>query len=256
MSLSGLKVLVTRPQHQAKSLCLAIENVGGIALPFPVIEIKPAQDTQALQDCAAQLVQYDLAIFISANAVTQALPFLTSNPAFKQLKVAAVGKQTARQLQLQGKAVAIVPQKNFNSEALLALPELQSVRGQRIVIFRGENGRETLAQTLRERGASVTYITAYRRQIPQINLDDCPQIAQGHFDLSIVTSVEGLLNLFELLQHADWLRHKPILTLSQRIADKARQSGVKAPVFVSTGASDTHLLTALASFYQKIPSKE
>ena len=169
LPLAGLGILVTRPAHQADRLCELIKQAGGRALRFPVIEILPPHDTAPLAALIDTLDDADIAIFISANAVEHGLALLRARrdlPA--ALKLAAIGRSTGAALRATlGRGPDICPAERFDSEALLALEAMQKVHGKRIVIFRGEGGREVLAETLRARGATVEYADVYRRARPK-----------------------------------------------------------------------------------------
>ncbi len=256
MELAGLKIVVTRPAHQAQNLCARIEAAGGRALLFPVIEIAETEDKQALTDCIKRLDEIDTAVFVSANAVNKALPqILAERELPARLKLAAVGQSTARALAAQGVQPALVPDKQFNSEGLLALDALQAhaIRGRQLVIFRGEGGRELLADTLKQRGAQVSYVNVYRRVKPRVNFSEFPWISQEEnpkaagngVDIIIVTSGEGLENLFDLLRSPAWLLRKKLLVISERMRALAQSLGVKTPPVVASRASDAGLFEAL-----------
>ena len=164
-------VLITRPRHQTDELCALITAAGAEVVYFPVLEIVPLldngqsgnQDSIRNSTSAAtiigQLDSVDIVIFISANAVEQGDVRVRQQrghwPAHLQLAV--VGRGSARALGHVGLKADICPEHGFDSEALLALPLMHQVQGKRIVIFRGQGGRETLAAELRRRGAQVDY---------------------------------------------------------------------------------------------------
>ena len=123
--LEGVNVVVTRPAHQAEALCQLLEAQGAGTVRFPVMEIVEPQDKNTLLGIIDRLADFDLAIFISPNAVNCAIPLIKSRTGFPQhLLVAAVGRGSARALEKAGRPADIFPQQFFNSEALLALPEL------------------------------------------------------------------------------------------------------------------------------------
>ena len=127
-------------------------------------------DDAPLRALIARLPQFQLAIFISPNAVQhgmQAIQRAGGLPA--ALQVATVGFGSASALHDYGVKV-IAPQLRFDSEALLALPEMQQVRDKRVAIFRGDKGRELLGDTLASRGATVEYVTCYHRSKPQLDV--------------------------------------------------------------------------------------
>ena len=201
LELSGLTLVVTRPVHQAEILCQSITESGGDVVRFPVIEIVSSSNSKRFRNLLARLNEFDIAIFISANAVNQTFDddnIKVNWPAI--IKIAAVGKATAKALRLHKLEVNLVAPEPFNSEALLTLAEFQDVSGKNIVIFRGEGGREHLAETLKQRGAKVEYAECYQRVIakrdPTMIFAAWSAERQMAF---IVTSNEGLENLVKLL---------------------------------------------------------
>ncbi len=238
--MKDLRVLVTRPAEQAHDLCAKIDAAGGIAIPFPVL---------AIEALAANFNGVaDIAIFTSANAVKYGLPLLSAQEKAGRIKFAAVGAKTAQVLAEAGSPPTIAPPAQFDSEGLLALPALQTeqVGGQNIAIFRGIGGREVLAQTLRQRGANVTYVEVYQRVRPRIDVANYPWIANGNVDAIIVTSGEGLMNLFTMLNDALWLRDKAFVVISPRVGELATARGISR-VYCAKRADDEGLFEVLAN---------
>lgn len=233
MQLKGINILVTRPQHQAQNLCDLIHQQGGTTLLLPTLEIIPLSVNP--QDLPSQI---DKAIFISANAVTYGLPYL-QHINLKQL--IAIGKKTAQTLNKQTTQTILTAPAPYNSEALLQQPELQDLSGQHIIIFRGQGGRDLLANTLQQRGANVSYVNVYHRQQPII---DTNWLKYESIDIIIVTSGESLQNLFSMLKQYTWLKTTPLVTMSQRVTDLAHQY-TQATVLTAPVASDQGLVAAL-----------
>jgi uroporphyrinogen-III synthase len=164
---------------------------------------------------------------------------------------AAVGQGTLRALAAHGVGGCIAPTERFDSEALLALPELaaERVAGRRIAIFRGDGGRELLADTLRERGASVDCITCYRRSGPSHGL--VPLLAAwrgGQLDALTVSSSEGLRYLVDLLDAEGFafLQKTPLFVPHARIAENARALGLSN--ILLTDAADAGILAGLLAY--------
>ncbi len=150
--LAGRGVLVTRPAAQAEPLCRLIEAAGGRAIRFPTIAIEPAADAGT----RARLAEpWDLLYFVSPNAVEQALALVPDGRWPRVSWVAAVGRGTAKALEAAGRAPDLVPSERYESEALLAMPELADMRGRRVLIVRGEGGRGLFAEAMTARGAEV-----------------------------------------------------------------------------------------------------
>jgi uroporphyrinogen-III synthase len=254
--LAGRAVVITRPERQAAGLASLIESAGGRALRFPTIEIEPIR-TPALDAVLGGLVTYDVAIFISRNAVAQGLARTRERgagwpPGPPGPVAAAIGAGTRRALEAEGFAAVIAPEGPADSEALLAEPALANVSGKRIVIFRGEGGRETLAAELRARGATVDYAECYRRVAPGTDLR--PLIAQwsrGEVDAVTVSSGEGLANLAARLGEAvrPFLSAVPVFVPHPRVAQQALLLG-GADVVVS-GTADEDVLAALVAYFRR-----
>ncbi|MBE0623074.1 MAG: uroporphyrinogen-III synthase, partial [Burkholderiales bacterium] len=169
------------------------------------------------------------------------------------LRVATVGRGSERELERHGYTGIIAPAERFDSEGLLDLPELKEMAGKRVVIFRGEGGRELLGETLAARGATVEYAECYRRGRP--NADPAPLLdlcARGELAAFTVTSSEGLANLRDMLGEAglQCLKGTPLFAPHERIAAAARALGVHTVVL--TGPGDEGLVAAMAAFFVKV----
>ena len=251
--LAGRRIVVTRPAGQAGHLADAIEREGGVAVLFPVLAIHDVEDAAPLAAVAARIENFDLAIFISPNAVTRALAAITAQrPWPMNTRVAAMGKSSERELARFGLSTVIAPVGRFDSEALLELPEMRQVAGQRVVIFRGDGGRELLGETLAARGATVEYVACYRRGKPA--LDAAPLLklwARGELDAITATSSEGLRNLFEMVGSSGqtWLSTTPLLVPHARIAEAAAELGLIS--VTTTGPGDAGLLAGLMAHFAK-----
>ena len=215
-SLKGLGVLVTRPRAQAAELMAAIEDRGGAAISFPVIEIAPRNAADIAADVAA-LPPPDIALFVSRNAVYHGLEY--AGDALK----GATGPTTAAAIESAGVGVDIKPASGYDSESLLAEPELQDVAGKQVWIIRGGDGRELLSSTLTERGASVHYLSVYERRLPENSRRSLDEIEaawrDGRINVITIMSVETLCNLINLLP--GWclrqLETVPLVTPSARV---------------------------------------
>lgn len=247
--LQGLQVLVTRPAHQAEAFCSALEHDGARAIRFPAIAIGPPPDARAVAEVAAGLADFHLAIFISANAVQRGLPRLCPDGNWPAgTAIAAIGSRTAEELAAWGLRVDLVPATGHNSEALLALPGLADLQARRVLIVRGDGGREALATTLRERGAEVVYAEVYRRELPQSDVAALLRTWGEHgLDLVTVTSGQTLRNLWQLLgpDGQPLLQSTPLLLASEAVRRVALELGCRGPLEVADDATDAAMLAAL-----------
>ncbi|MDO8437246.1 MAG: uroporphyrinogen-III synthase [Nitrosomonadaceae bacterium] len=249
--LTGITILVTRPAHQADNLATAIRAAGGNPVLFPVLEIREVKDSRPLLDLIARLDEFDLAIFISPNAVNKAMNLILTQRALPAgLRIAVVGQGSARELKQFGVSEVIAPTTRFDSEALLEMAELQQIQGKRVVIFRGDGGRELLGDTLVKRGATVKYAECYSRVRPDTDIAPLLQAwASNALHAIVVTSSEGLRNLFDMVGDAgqSWLRKTPLFVSHERIAQMAKKFGCAE--VISTAAGDEGLLQGLSDYF-------
>lgn len=222
-------MLVTRPAGQADALARAIEERGGVAFRFPTIEILPPPEPDIVRGQLARIGEADFAIFVSANAVTQAHALLGPAKIPERVRLAAVGNATADALRLQGYGNILSPAGRQDSEGIAALPAFATVRGRRVVILRGAGGgREWLAETLAARGADVHYIECYQRA--PARADPAPlhmALARGGISVVTVTSIETLDALMRMVGEGARaaLVGLPIVCASARIGAHARSLG-------------------------------
>jgi uroporphyrinogen-III synthase len=220
--LAGLGVLVTRPARQAAPFAQKLTLLGAAPVVFPAIAILPPSEPAPLTAALAALDRYDAVVFVSANAVEFGAPPAGRWP--PRLCAYAPGPATAEALAAVGVADIRIPATTPDSEGLLALPSLQSVAGQRVLVLRGDGGRDLLADTLRARGATVDQLACYRRVRPA-NADGLVEAFRGgRIAVATVTSSEGIDNLWALLDAATrstW-RRCPTFAPHPRIAAHAR----------------------------------
>ena len=234
--LSGIGIAITRPAEQAKKLCALIEQAGGTPILFPLIEITPLKDYSQFETAISDIETFDWAIFISSNAVQNGMPRLIKHGIPHTLKFAAIGPVTATELQSFGVKEVLVPKDRFDSESLLTMPEMTNVAGKKILIVRGVGGRDVLAETLKARGAQVTFAECYQRINPQTN---CDLLAQLWTDKKlhgiVVTSSEAMRHLLDLAGDDEWLGNVTLFVNHARIAELPLQLGLKVKVADALG---------------------
>ena len=239
--LTGIGIAITRPIDQAKKLSALITEAGGTPILFPLIEITPLADYGQFETVISDINDYDWAIFISSNAVQNGMPRLvkagiTKEGIFGSLKFAAIGPVTATELQCFGVKDVLIPQGRFDSESLLALPEMTNVFSKKILIVRGVGGRDVLAETLKARGAQVTFAECYQRINPQTNCDLLAQLwAEKNLHGIVVTSSEAMRHLLDLASDAEWLRNVTLFVNHARIAELPLQMGLNVTVADALG---------------------
>ena len=243
-ALAGVRVMVTRPAHQAESLCRLIEAAGGTAVRLPLRPIEPAsQPGDAERRLKAEshgVPAHDTWIFTSANAARYAAPMIDRWPP----RVVAIGLATADALAIAGAAASATPLSGSTSEDLLAMPEFAALEGRRILIVTGEGGRDLLEQELAARGASVARAAVYRR-VPLPYPPETVAASLRKTDIIVVTSGDALAHLVRLVPEGSRasLVRKPLVVPSARVVEKARELGFAAPR-LAAAVSDAALCAA------------
>ena len=244
--LAGMGIAITRPVDQAKKLSAFISAAGGTPISYPLIEITPLNDYRHFESVISQIDQYDWAIFISSNAVQNGMPRLNKQGIPPQLQFAAIGPVTATELQSFGIHNVLTPASHlqtsdekkvrFDSESLLALPEMQAVQGKKVMLFRGIGGRDVLAETLKSRGATITFAECYQRINPQTHCKILARLwAESKLHGMVITSSEAMRNLLDIAGDAVWLKNITLFVNHARIAELPLQMGLKVKVAGTPG---------------------
>jgi uroporphyrinogen-III synthase len=226
--------------------------LGATPYVFPTIIIEPPADAAPLKEALANLSRYHAAIFVSPSAAEMTIAPMSSAPIAlpPSVHVYAPGPGTAEALGARGVNNVQIPETSFDSEGLLELPSLQakSVAGRRIVIFRGNDGRELLREALENRGAIVNTITAYHRRPPNTSPAGLVELLRAKKLTAIsAMSSDAVANLVKFVpaterQHLFALM---IYASHTRIAETATRLGFRN--VVTTEAGDAGLIAALLS---------
>ncbi|MEP5567083.1 MAG: uroporphyrinogen-III synthase [Halioglobus sp.] len=243
-------VLVTRPAGQGQALLQSLRDVGCEPVQHqPMLELEPLTELPPNQhQHLLDLDLYQHIIFISANAVRFGLERIDDY--WPQLPAGvhwyAIGGTTAKLLQQRGLR-PLVPAEEINSEGLLELAQLKEVAGQRVLIVKGLGGRETLRETLGNRGAKVDELACYQRICPRLAPGALAQMmSRQATDVVMISSGEGLSNMLTLLSDKESTNFRDIglIVPSPRVAALARQAGFN-DVVTAANASDAAMLQAL-----------
>lgn len=249
-------VVVTRPVAQAAELLARLGALGRDAVLFPLLEIHPLPDRTVLRSALAGLQDCALAAFVSPNAIDAVFAELPAWPA--GVPIAVMGEGSRRALAAHGltEANAVIHSPHgprTDSETLLDVLDLAALRGRKVMVLRGESGRELLADRLRDAGAEVMQVAAYRRSAPIL---DEARKAQLQTLLArkndwIVTSSEALRNLEQMARQLSKddavakMQQQRLFVPHARIAETARAAGF--PDVHMSASGDEALLGALQS---------
>ncbi|MHC8307965.1 uroporphyrinogen-III synthase [Pseudomonas sp. PB3P13] len=247
--MTGWRLLLTRPAQESAVLGSILAEAGIFSSSLPLMETHPLAVSATMREVVEHLERYCAVIVVSKPAARIALALVAELGAqVPAVQWFSVGAATAQILENQGLTVCF-PAEGDDSEALLEMSELREAvakSGSRVLILRGEGGRELLAERLRELGANVDYLELYRRELPQYAPTTLPErIEAERLNGLVVSSGQGFEHLHQLAGDA-WprLAQLPLFVPSPRVAELARAAGAQT-VVDCRGASATALLTAL-----------
>lgn len=227
-ALAGRRVLVCRPQPEASRLADLFRDHGADCRVLPALERHPLPETPEARTTIKNLDLFQHVIAVSPYAAGQLLE--RADVWWPQLPAGlnwyGVGRGTAAVLAAGGLS-PIIPATGVTSEALLAHPELLTIRGHKVLIARGEQGRELIRDTLMSRGAEVTLLPLYRRSMPDYSDNDLQQLL-GDFQPEVVVTLSGeTLNNFIALSENSGHNYTQSLLLVpvQRVAEQAARAG-------------------------------
>lgn len=250
-------VVITRPRAQADSLAAAVAALGRTPVLLPLLEISPLPSQENLKAVLAGVAGYALVAFVSPNAIDAAFAHLDGWPAGVAVAVLGEGSRAALAQYGVTDATARIASPGLDagsdSESLLRALDLSTLAGQRVLIVRGESGRELMADGFAAAGAHVTTVASYRRRVPPMSAQlsaTLHSLLAGTNDW-IVTSSEALRGLVELVRQLEPaeivsnLQQQHWIVPHARIAETARALGLQR--ITLSGSGDVRLLAALQS---------
>ena len=247
--MKGWRLLLTRPAEESQALALTLAEEGIFSSSLPLLDIQPLPVSEENRSIIYNLAAYCAVIVVSKPAARLGLELVDEVwPQPPMQDWFAVGAATAQILDDYGLRV-FYPEQGDDSEALVALPQLQAaISGYdpKVLIMRGEDGREWLAEQLREQGVAVDYLPLYRRSLPQYPAFVLPQRVEAErLNGLVVSSGQGFEHLRQLAGDT-WpqLARLPLFVPSPRVAELAREAGAQS-VVDCRGASAAALLAAL-----------
>jgi uroporphyrinogen III methyltransferase / synthase len=257
--LFGRRVLVTRPREQAAELVDLLTALGADSVEAPMIRMAPPEDPDPLLRAAASPEAFDWIVFTSANAVEAFMTALLDGErdvrALKGPRLCTSGTATADKLAAYGIKVDLIP-REFRADAVVAaLLATGSMEGVRVLLPRADIGREVIAEQLREAGAVVTEVIAYRTILEDTQRESDPDVygmlLEGRIDVVTFTSPSAVRNFAKIYganQVADLLKHTVVATIGPVTADAARLLAIPVTIQPTTYTIPA-LVKAIAAHY-------
>ena len=252
-ALAGKGIVITRPMWQAVPLAQTLGEAGAVPIVFPAIVIE-ANSAIDLAVGHARLAQCSRAFFVSANAVREGLMGLARFP--RDVRAYGPGPGTAQALQTCGATTVSTPTTSFDTQGLLAMPELSELDGERVMVFTGlvsgASGKGELAAGLRARGAIVEVVECYNRRPPDTSAQGVEELCTaGRVHAIVLTSAEGIANFWNCLSpHGRaTMQTIPAFVPHPNVAAAAHAKGFA--VVNDCGPGDAGLLDALTNHFSK-----
>jgi uroporphyrinogen III methyltransferase/synthase len=259
--LFGKRVLVTRPRDQAAELVEQLEAMGAEAIEAPMIRIAPPDDYAPLDAACRQVSTFDAIAFSSGHAVDRFMERLLAGSldvrALGGVRLYAVGSATGERLLRYGLKVDLTPAEHRAEALAQAISSGSDIRGRRFLLPRADIGREVLADELRERGADVTEVVAYRTLPAEAEREGEPDIyamlLERRIDVVTFTSasaVRSFVNLLGAEPAADLLRTTVVAAIGPVTADAAARCQIRTSVMPSQYTT-SGLVEAIVKYFER-----
>jgi uroporphyrinogen III methyltransferase/synthase len=255
--LSGRRIVVTRARSQASSFVEALERLGAETIEFPTIEIMPPESYETLDRAMQNVKQYDWIIFTSVNGVIcfsdRLAHFKIDARVLGKIRVAAIGPETAKAVESLGVTPHAVPEE-YRAEAILEMLRPEEMRGRKVLIPRAAEARDVLVRTLREWGAEVDVVEAYRTIVPKNDPGRMRALLLGgKIDMVTFTSsstVKNFVALFGAKDVRELLSATPVACIGPITQATAEELGVRVDV-IAEEYTISGLTRAVVEYFKK-----
>jgi uroporphyrinogen III methyltransferase/synthase len=239
--LFGKRVLVTRPRDQAAEMVDRLSIMGAETIEAPMIRIAPPEDLGPLQRAVDNADDFDWIVFTSANSVEAFMSALLDGTRdvryLKKSRLCCVGTGTAERLARYGVRADLIPDE-FRGEALIvAMADSGSLDGCRVLVPRADIGRDVIAEGLRDAGALVTDVVAYRTVLEDAEQDGGPDVYRMLLDdgIDVVTftspsAVRNFASIYGKEQTIDLLSRTVVAAIGPVTTEAATQLGLTVTV--------------------------
>lgn len=245
--LAGRRIAVTRPREQGAALAAALERLGATVALVPLVEIVPADDSTELDHAVRKLARYDWVVFTSVNGVAAVRGRLQAPELLGEVRVAAVGPATAAAVSELGVEPAFVPEE-YRGAALA--DGLSALDGRRVLLPQGDLASPLLAEELRDQGAIVDAVVAYRTAARRPSDEELRDLERT--DAIVLASGSAARSLAPLAAESDAIGERFLVCIGPRTATVARETGLRVGL-VADEASADGIIQALTTHFGGSP---
>jgi uroporphyrinogen-III synthase len=256
--LAGKRIVITRAPEQAAELVSALESLGAQVFLLPTVSFAPPESPAELDAALERLTEFDWILFTSQNAVRFFCRRWTetgrerATPGAVRARVAAVGSATARAITAEGMRVDYIAQTQTGES--LAGELRDSMAGKRVLLPRSNRVDDRLPSALRETGARVTEVVAYRTLRPEkLNHEILTSVRQSEIDAIVFASPSAFHNLAGLVPSTELAalsNRIQFATIGSSTTRALREAGVRVAI-ESSDSSSAGLADAIAKHYQR-----
>jgi uroporphyrinogen III methyltransferase / synthase len=261
--LFGKRILITRQREQSTEFARLLEALGADPIEAPMIRILPPADFGPLDEACARVSEFDWVVFASGNAVETFITRLLASPldlrALSRVKLCAIGTSTAERLARHGLKVDLIPAESRGEAVVHAIAGSGDVAGLKVLLPRGDIGREVIGDDLRRLGAEVTEAIAYRTVVPDAEREGDPDIyrmlLERRIDVVTFTSPSAVRNFVAVLgaePAADLLRTTAVASIGPVTAEAAAQYHIQSEI-VPAQYTVQALADAIVRHFQRPP---
>ncbi len=255
--LAGKRVVVTRAPEQAQDLVDALQNLGAEVLQMPTVSFAPPEDSSELDAAMQNKKNFDWILFTSQNAVRfvfqrvcELVPVRVAQPP-KPL-VAAVGWATAQAAKNLDLRVDYVAQTQTGES--LAAELRDQMAGKRVLLPRSDRVDDRLPDALREAGAQVKEVVAYRTLRPaSLDPEILGALRRGEVDVVGFASPSAYHNLEAFIpptELAALSERVQFATIGSTTTRALREAGARVAI-EATDSSAAGLADATAKYFQR-----
>ena len=250
----GQRVLVTRSRGQASIFSKMIQDLGGVPIEFPTIDIIPADDYAPLDKAITAVSDFDWIIFTSVNGVQAFYERLSINKMdFRELKgirIGAVGPKTKEELEKYGLNVDYIPGE-YRAEAIIEEMQGEDLKGKKILLPRPDIARKILPEALKSMGADVQEVIAYKTVIGNGQANNIKDLLENK-KINIITftsssTVKNFVSMFNKSELPQLLQGVKLASIGPITTNTAVELGLNIDVEASEYTLDGLLEAILVS---------
>ena len=251
----GKRFLILRPQAQAASLSLPLEELGAAVVTSPTVKIDPLENWEAVDKLIAQLAAFDWLVFTSANGVAyffQRLRDLGKDArSLAGVRLAVIGPATAEELKTRGLNADCVAEPHTSAGLMRALESAGPIRGRKFALARSSRATRELVEGLIAKGAEVTELTIYRASPLKLASAAREAVLAGNIDAAIFTSAdtfENFLSSFDA-QERRAIERLEIISIGPITSRAIKRAGFKVGCEAASHTTEG-LVCALLKHYE------